>query len=167
MRIIAYQTKIKDNQLVIRESTGDSVKTTKLDNIMSFLMEPYEDTVRVFWDLDLGVAPLLRLFGRTICERLSNNHRAFIRPYSIFYIPRKVFTLKYPSKRLRYSFYHLSQFFDGFPDPKNLMEVQFYGEMLRDSLKRMGMRPTKLISPAGIYKECVMSHLDLPTLWDG
>lgn len=167
MRIVAYQSSLReeDSVVVIEESGGDSIASIDVGDLFGFLLEPYEDTIRVSWDLDSTVSIILRLLGEEKCRRLRAEKRLFIPPFHIFYIPDKLFSVKHiPSKR-QMSLYGLKQYFPDL-DVNNVEEVQMLGVKLLKELEKMGMKPTKLTSPVAIYEECVLSKLDLPGVKD-
>ena len=176
MRILAYKTQVNGNKLVLIESTGEYVHTNNLAELLSFLLEPYEQTIRICWELDATVAPILRLLGERRCKRLYREHKCTLWPEdpaaSIFYIPSKVFSIegiiKHEGKymRNRANLYDLAQYYPELDEPEDLTEVQQLGEKLMYELKKMGLEPTKLTSPVAIYEQCVMSKLDLPKLID-
>ena len=174
MRIIAYRTQVNNGKVQLLESTEEENKPT--DNfyaLLGALLEPYEKTIRVCWELDAIVAPILKLLGEERCGRLHRTHKCRLSPTeSIFYVPGKVFSvdgiirvdnLNYKSKS---SFYGLQQYYPELDEPEDLTGVQALGEKLMYELKKMGLVPSKLTSPVAIYEECVMRRLDLPAVSD-
>lgn len=174
MRIIAYRTLTNNNKVQLLESTGEATEyTDDFNKLLSFLIEPYERTIRVCWELDATVAPILKLLGEARCNRLHKTHKCRLSPTeSIFYVPSKVFSvdgvIRVDGKnyKAKSSLYDLQQYYPGLDEPENLLEVQALGEKLMLELKKMGLVPSKLTSPVAIYEECVMRRLDLPTVAD-
>jgi len=174
VRIIAYRTLTNNGKVQLLESTGEATAFTD-DFFLLFgaLLEPYERTIRVTWELDAIVAPLLKLLGEERCGRLHRTHKCRLSPTEgIFYVPGKVFSidgiirvdnLNYKAKT---SLYDLQQYYPELDEPESLTEIQQLGEKLMYELKKMGLQPSKLTSPVAIYEECVMRRLDLPTVVD-
>ena len=174
MRIIAYKTLVNNSKVQLLESTGEATKfTDDFYELLYFILEPYERTIRITWELDATVAPILKLLGEQRCSRLHRTHKCRLSPAEgIFYVPDKVFSidgiirvdnLNYKTKS---SLYDLAQYYPELDEPEDLIEVQQLGEKLMYELKKMGLQPSKLTSPVAIYEECVMRRLDLPTVVD-
>lgn len=163
MRIIAYGTSIRDDKVLLEESTGEFILDNDVYKLFSFLLEPYEDTLKVCWDLDNTVSVFLRLLGRTACRALQRAKKWREPPWAIFYIPDKVFSVSYG--RNKANLYGLEQYFPELDEP-DLQEVQGLGMKLLGELKKMGLTPTKLTSPVAIYEKNILSHLDLPLVKD-
>ena len=176
MRILAYKTWANDGRVVLLESTGEHEHTNNLFTLFAFLLEPYEKAMRVCWELDTTVAPILKLLGDRRCRRLHETHRCSLYPEdpttSVFYVPGKVFSvegiIKVEGKyyRNKANLYDLAQYYPELDEPEDLTEVQMLGEKLMFELKKMGLEPSKLTSPVAIYEQCVMSKLDLPKVTD-
>ncbi len=175
MRIIAYQTFYnKDNDVVIEESTGETVTSSDSDDLFSFLLNTFDDegtdykhkVIRVCWSLNETVAPLLKLLGEANCKVLWETGKLKLIPYSFFYVADKVFSAENIQAQVRMDLYELQQFFPDVDEPDNLEDIQNYGELLMRALAEMKLFPTKLTSPIGIYEQCVFSHVDLPTVND-
>lgn len=184
MRILAYRTQVNNNKVLLSESTGQYEHSNELDKLLSFLLEPqgnddwqpqHDRCIRVTWELDATVAPLLKLLGERHCTKLHDTHKCYLgRHTEVFYIRGKVFSIDGLVKDLgkptyseaRVSLYDLQQYFSELDEPEDLLEVQMLGEKLLYELKKMGLEPTKLTSPVAIYEECVMRYLDLPAVVD-
>ena len=177
MRILAYKTQTVDNKVLLEESTGDRTLANDLRQLFAFLLEPYEEkNLKVCWELDTTVAPILKLLGRARCVKLHEVHKCSLWPEDpttrIFYVPSKVFSVEgiinYEGKNYKNKsfLYDLAQYFPELDEPENLPMVQSLGEKLLYELKKMGLEPKKLTSPVAIYEECVMRDLDLPVLSD-
>jgi len=165
LRIIAYQTSTREDKVLIEESGGEFVVSKDIDELFAFLLEPYEDTIKVSWDLDSTVSIILRLLGETKCRRLRSTKRLFYPPFHLFYIPDKILSIRHTPTRCKMSLYGLRQYYPDL-DVNNVEEVQMLGVKLLKELEKMGMKPTKLTSPVAIYDECVLSKLDLPGVKD-
>jgi len=166
MRIIAYKTFLRDNKVLLEESGGQFVLSNDPSELFAFLLEPYENSIRVCWELDTTVAPLLRLLGTKVCKSLQSSHKGYLPPFSIFYVPNKVFSITHLPTKVRCQLYELQQYFPELPEPANTDELVMLGQKLIYELKKMSLEPTKLTSPIAIYEECVMSKMNLPKLKD-
>jgi len=175
VRIIAYRSLVNKGKVLLQESTGESVHSNKLDELFGFVLEPqaasdwppqYDKCIRVAWELDSFVAPILKLLGEVKCHRLHQNHKCYCVPFNCFYIPSKIFSVEHIPSKARANFYDLQQYFPELSEPKDLVEVQMLGELLLKELKKMGFEPTKLTSPVAIYEETVLAFLDLPKVGD-
>lgn len=164
MRIVAYKTSTQDGQVFLQESTGENILSSNLDALFSFLLEPYENCLKVCWSLDTTVSSLLRLLGRTACKALRTQKRWHEPPFDVFYIPDKIFSVSHVSGQ-RCNLYGLEQYWPDLEEP-SLEEVQALGMGLLKELHKMGLHPTKLTSPVAIYEESILSKLDLPKLKD-
>ena len=165
MRILSYQTGFEDSKVLIMESGGASVSSGDLDELFSFLLEDYGECLKICWDLDSTVSPLLRMLGRTACMALKSTKKWGYGLFQVFYVGGKVFSLSHASG-LRMSLYGLEQYYPDLDEP-GVEEVQVLGVKLLRELARMGFTDvTKFTSPVAIYEEAILSKLDLPKLRD-
>lgn len=164
MRIMAYQTRTKDGQVLILESGGASLLSNDLDKLWSFLLEDYGDCLKICWDLDATVAPLLRLLGRTACKGLKSTKKWHEGAFHLFYIVGKVWSVSHVSGA-KMNLYGLEQYYPDLDEP-DVEGLQALGMKLLKELNKMGFNPTKLTSPVAIYEEAILSKLDLPKITD-
>jgi hypothetical protein len=163
VRIVAYKTLIQDGKVLLQESGGQFELTNDPIKLFEFLLEDYSPCIKVSWDLDSTVAPILRLLGLEACRQLRKTKRLHYQAFDLFYVPEKTFIIKHPQAKM--SLYHLSQYYPELPEP-DIEMVQKLGENLLKELAKMGMHPTGFTSPIKIYAECIMSKMDLPKLKD-
>lgn len=177
MRVIAYETKSLENGkgILIKESTGEEGRYTQLDTLMGFLFEPmgnsdwkppFDGCLRVCWDLDITVTPILQMLGGDNCLRLSKTHKCRVPPFSFFYAPGKIFAITHIPTKQKVYLYRLSQYYPELEQPATLGDVQALGVKLVQTLKQMGMEPHRLTSPVAIYEDSMLQFLDLPTWAD-
>lgn len=165
LRIMAYQTSIKDGKVLILESGGASLLSNDLEKLWSFLLEDYGGCLKICWDLDGTVAPLLRLLGRTACKGLKSTKKWHEGAFHLFYIVGKVFGVSHVSGA-KCNLYGLEQYYPDLDEP-DVEGLQALGMKLLKELAKMGFpRPTKLTSPVAIYEEAILSKLDLPKITD-
>lgn len=167
MRIIAYESDMQNGKVILRESTGEVLTTSNPDDMLSWLCEPYEDTLRVCWDLDETAAPIIRLLGKDAARQLHDNKKARLLPYSVFYVPAKVFSVRrITTPQILVNLYHLSQYYAELDKP-DLDGVVVLGQRLLEVLRVMGMGDTDtLTSPIAIYERAVLNKLDIPSWRD-
>jgi len=103
--------------------------------------------------LDTTVSLFLRLLGEVQCLKIKNTKRGHIAPFDIFYVPEKVFSVVHIPTRQTCYLYNLEQYYIGYDEPQELIEVQWLGEGVQKELKSMGLEPTKFTSPVAIYEE--------------
>lgn len=166
MRIIAYSSHIQSKKVLIKESTGEFVNSDKLDILFSFLCEPFQDTLRICWNLDETVAPIIQLLGEQKARRLFETTKLYLPPFKLFYIPEKIFLVKHIPSSATCILYNLSQYFPDLEGNQDLETTYQLGILLLSELKKMNIIPTKLTSPVAIYESSVMSKLNLPTWLD-
>jgi len=178
MRIVVYKTVNMPGAVTIVESTGETISSANplelltwliTDEVTEYRMNPgsfRDEFIRVCWSLDDTVAPLLKLLGRPTCKQLLETKRVSTRPFSLFYIPGKIFSYRHVSCPYKLNLYGLDQFFPEEPYQNDIVQVQFYGQYLLKTLKEMGFEPTRLTSPIKVYEQHVLDYLDLPSAWD-
>ena len=178
MRILAYTAKENNKGVRVTESTGEGMVSQSGKAILEWLMSEHladaEDnpklangTVRVCWSLDDTLAPLLKLLGRDVCQKLYETKKCYLAPYNLFYIPSKLFALR--DVRVSYGkieLFDLEQYFPAEPYQDDVGEIWNYGMLLYKALNKMGFYPTRLVSPVKVFEEWVLDHCDLPTGWD-
>ncbi len=178
MRILAYTTKENSIGVNVKESTGEMIMSRDAGVILEWLMSGHladvEDnpklangTVRVCWSLDDTLAPILKLLGRKVCEKLYETKKCYLAPYKLFYIPGKLFALR--DVRVSYGkieLFDLEQYFPAEPYQNNAGQIWNYGMLLYKALNKMGFYPERLVSPVKVFEEWVLDHCDLPTGWD-
>lgn len=173
LRIVAYTSEIIDGKVALSDSELNTITSNNSADLLGFLSESYSDSKReipyyelkVAFDLDVFVAPILKSLGISVCKKLASpSHTYEFDGGSIFYIPSKIFSLDYNGHR---SFiYHLAQYFENTPDPQEPLEIHALASILIETLRDMGMNPRKLTSPVAIYKDCILKHMSIPTIVD-
>lgn len=130
-----------------------------------------EAEYNICWNLDETVALVLKELTERQAEKLEETHKCYFPPYNIFYVPGTVFSANplYRIPKLPF-LYGIDQYYpEASIDAADMEEkywVRLLGIKLVKAVNSMGFYPTKLTSPAGIYDECVLSKLDLPTVYD-
>jgi len=164
IKIVAYTTEVIGNEILIRDSEGEGVQSANVDILLNFLNEPYTDreyfAIKVFWDLDSGLSPVLRKLGIPACKQLAGASHTY---GGLFYIPSKLFRIQ-QEKRLSF-FYHICQYYsDETPDQTDPETIAGMAQNVIDGFKAMGLNPKKLTSPVAIYEKEVLEHMNIPTI---
>ena len=68
--------------ITIRDSAGTEITSADPVAILDFLLRPYPD-MKVVWDVDAFIAPILRLLGLAICRRIVEQHEVTITAHSV------------------------------------------------------------------------------------
>ena len=90
--IKAYEVQQVGQNILIQDSSGHQINSADITAGFDFLLEPCSDTLKVFWDLDAAVAPILRALGLEICRKIAETHKAVFSDddsdvtYSTFYL---------------------------------------------------------------------------------
>jgi hypothetical protein len=177
MKIIGYHSRIANDKVLLQDSSSEAVLSTDLEKLFNFLLEPYDRdpnyreqwgrdpiVVRLTWNLDEFLAPILRLLGERHCRELAETKETRWQDYRLFYIPEKVFSVKYG--RYFAQFYDLSQYYqETIEPPVDAFEVKYLGNKLEEVLGRMNLKPSRWTSPASILGECVLEKMEVPTVW--
>lgn len=166
-KTISFTSELRPNgKVLITQYRQDEIESDSYDDLLKFLLEDWGTAIKICWDLDEFVAPLLRLIGKTPCLRLADNfHKCHLQGgFSLFYILGKMFSVHYG--RYSTTIYSIKQYFPKSEAPETAFDVSALGDYLLDTLHSMGLYPTKLTSPIGIFDECVMSHMTIPTIYD-
>lgn len=161
IKLIAYTVETLGNDILIRDSEGESIKSDNVNDLINFLNEPFPEylAIKVFWDLDTSLAPILRRLGISACRQIAGDTHTY---KNLFYIPSKLFRID-KDGHLSF-FYHLSQYYPDDPEPDDPDIVCGLAQNVIDAFKAMGLNPKKLTSPVAIYESEVLSHMHIPTI---
>jgi hypothetical protein len=173
LRVVAYTSTVINGMVTLENSEEDILSTNNALELIEYLNEKYADPertipyyeIKVAWDLDQFIAPILKCLGVNACKQLAGTTHTFnFNGGSIFYIPGKIFSIDHSGHR---SFiYHLAQYFEEEPEPEDAIGVQAMAQILMDELKKMGLTPLQLTSPVKIYENELLSHMRIPTILD-
>ena len=165
-QIIACQFLQTDSGVLLRDSTPQELLTASPKAALEWLTEEREHVLRVLWDLDSEVAPLLKLLGKDFCQTLHDKGEAILRPYRVKYIPNKLFSIMNMDMGYLAEFYNLSQFLPTYPAPDSLEQLYYWGRMVHKTFHDIGMEATRMVSPANIFDSNVLDRLNVPTWRD-
>jgi hypothetical protein len=161
IKIVAYTVETIGNEILIQDSEGESVQSSNVKDLIFFLNEPFKEylAIKVFWDLDTALAPILRKLGASACKQLASSSHTY---NNLFYIPSKLFRIE-GDGHLSF-FYHLSQYYIDDDEPHDPETIAGMAQNVMEAFKAMGLNPKKLTSPVAIYESEVMSHMNIPTI---
>lgn len=174
--IIAFEAQETEDGILVEDSEGEDVLAKDFDAIAKFLFEDYDDEdrgiehLKVCWDLNEFAEIIFKTLPKDLVEQFNEGQiKVRYQNYTIFYIPSKMLGIDgkirerikgnlYNEERYEMVIYHLKQFC---PDKRivPVEDVKELGMELLVQLKRMGLYPTRLVSPISIYDECVLSKM--------
>lgn len=156
---IAYTSDCSNSGVSIKDSLGGTCSATRddIDLALQFLIYSCAtryppSTLRVAWDLDGFVAPILSLLPENVREQLSSpEHRAQYNQFRLFYIPSKRFCVS--KNHIEATFFDLSQYYPDSLSPQTIRQVQSHADQLVSALAGLGISPpTTLTSPVAIFE---------------
>ena len=142
---------------------GQSPMPMSAEAAIEYLADAPDEELSVCWNLDQTIAPLLKALGKQNCETLYKTGRCFHRPYSIFYIEKKVFGVHRVGAKRKLSLYGIDQFYPENDEPSTVEELQVLAQDVVTALGKMGLEATRLSSAIALYDEQQMRHFSLPT----
>lgn len=155
MRATAYETWTDDNLIGIHTAENKLCISEDVGELLKFLRYSASQTMRVFWDLDSAVAPILRRLPKEVLERLSRfDEQLTYQGHELYYFPGRLFRVG------KARFYGIQDFFGALSDEKTSLEtVQKRALELLDTLDKLGMqRPggepiRKLTAPGAVLED--------------
>jgi len=161
--MLAYKITENNDHVTITESTGDTITSRFLDELLDFMLFAKDPTeFKTFFNLDNAIIPLLQKIESYNLEKLWQTNRCFVRPYSIIYNPHKSFYIVKGAQKAM--FYHIEQYFPDTLEPKTAKEIEILGTQILDELKTIDIYPRRLSSPVAIFDD-IFNDLDLPN-WE-
>lgn len=165
-RVVGYFVEEDKNGIYIQNSKSESVHSKDLGEIFEYLLEEYDYTLKVMWDLDADLAPILRLMGEKALKELAGkDHKTWLKDLrcSIHYIPSKVFTLRYG--RYKAIIFNISQFFPEMDsEPQTAVDVMGAANTILDEFEKLGFVPLTLASPVAVFREHRLRDLNPPKI---
>ncbi len=151
--------------VVVRDAAGAIVGSDDPAVLLEFLRYNRSGVLRVFWDLDESIAPILRLLPQSVLERLSRfDEDLTFEGNQLYYLPERMFRVG------RARFYGMQMFWPtDTPAPRTLDDLQDMADELVSTLERCGMAPSKLTSPIAVWEASPMGqqfYASLPKAYD-
>ncbi|KKN45082.1 hypothetical protein LCGC14_0686640 [marine sediment metagenome] len=166
MKIATYRVTNTSKPSIIIQAGEDrcSLRLDDIGDILHAMLLPCDKGFTgVAWELDATVAPILRLLDIGKLRRLYEFKKTWLRPYSIYYMPGKLFSIKYGAYKM--VIYDLSQYYPEEEEPAPAALLLKANDLIA-ALDTMNLYPQKLTSPVAIYEDAVLKNLSLPTGWD-
>lgn len=149
-KILAFETWSEGDWVGIRSSDGKIIVSQDVVQLLEFMRYSAKGVVRAFWDLDSGIAPILRKLSVPVLTRLSEHDANLsVGGHELYYLPDRSF-------RCGRSRYHsIRQFWSSSePVPSTLEEVQSKADELSATLTDCGMGDFQtLVSPIAVFAE--------------
>ena len=150
-KLLAFDSIQDGKSVTLLNSNGDGISSTNLSDLLHWLA--YSSTggrIRVCWDIDQFIAPVLRLMPRPLLKLLSaNSDDAVYDGDAMWYALHKMF-------RVRKGYYYgIHEFFPSYtPDPSSVMELQERADALSEALDLLGMGDFhKITTPIAVFEQ--------------
>lgn len=165
--VVAHTVEVKDGSLLLECSYAGIVDRFLTDNFyeaIDWLSTYYPNSFYVCWNLADFAESLFKLLPP---NAKKDGNRIYAGDTKIFYVDRMLGINR--RKHASGNFYHesdinlygIDKFFD-YESPANVVEVEAIGNRTLKTLDRMGLNPSKLTSPAGVYAE-ELDNYTMPT----
>ena len=182
MGIIAFANERIGNKIFIADSRGEDTLDNKLGKLLEFLLEDYDEPgnnqsyIKCVWDLHKFSELLFKLMGDDGQKLLMEGGKVRLGDFKLFYVPTKILGITckvrekikgnfYQENVYEANIYGLRQYYPN-AKPETVYDVAGLGYDLLATFGRMGLYPSKLTSPVGVYEECVLRKMRLPTIFD-
>ena len=159
--MLAYQIKTQDNKVTIRDSGGQGIQSNDPSEILNYLLGAPEG-FNIVWNIDLFVAPILKLLGTERIRELFEVGKTYLEPYSIIYNQGKSLCVRVGGQKAIY--YYIEQYYKDEPEP-DLNGLITKTKYMLDELSKLGIYPKKLTSPVAMLEE-LFDRLNLPNYED-
>ena len=166
IKVVAYQSKAIDNKVLVEDSECKSILTDNTNELLQFLVTDYSNKANKIWDvkvsfdLDVFITPILKLLGLEVCKALASPTHEY---KGIFYIPSKILRLDINGHKSY--FYHLQQYYPDLLDDE-LQNVVKKTQNIMDALQSINMGSLSLTSPIAVYEKQMLDKLNLPSIID-
>ncbi len=158
----SFSSCILNSKIEIRCSDRTGIATDNLDELFAYLVSKQEG-FNICWDVDVFVAPILKVLSIQQVEDLFNSGRISIGKHTIIYNQGKSLRISLSYKNAA-SFYWIKQYYQEDEEP-SLDDIKVKGEIIITELAKIGINPKKLTSSVAIF-ENIFDQLNLPTYKD-
>jgi len=180
MNSVALRTEERNGRVYIEDTEEEPLLSRKPDELFGFMLEPYEKTIKVVWDVRGFIKPVLDLLPDDMAKKLVQGDRIEFEGFRIWLGQTRhgnILGVSYKEyKHIRgnihernvydQDIFELKQYFPGESEPTNLYGIKEKGDYILTVLEKMGLNPTRLTSAAAIYQECVLDKMPIPTIWN-
>lgn len=149
-KVTVYESWSSGGQVGLRHSAGGVTVSSDAGTLLKFLRYSASQTMRVSFDLDEFIAPILRLLPLDILQRLVDRDKSLTyQGHELFYYPERIFRVG------KSRFYGLLEFWSDPPSDKPSMEqTQGFVAGLMATLGQLNMTPViKLTSPVAVFQD--------------
>jgi len=184
MKIIAYKTAKEGKRVRVVNSAGFDYASDDAAELLTAIVDSNPpDTIALVWDTKTFWQPIFGLLPAAEVAKLADGKAGKIpgqlhwlrlwwgitrraRVIGIRYVKREAIKGNiYNEKRAELEISELKQYYDPRDEP-DLAETAKLGDEVLSTLAGMGLRPTTLISAIGVYTECVLDKLPIPTIYN-
>lgn len=180
MNAVVLRTEKRNGKVYIEDTKEEPLSSQDPAELFGFMLEPYEKTVKVVWDIREFIKPVLSCLPSDMAKKLIQGNRIEFDGFRIWLGQTRhgnILGVSYKElKKIRGNTYQrnvydtdifeLKQYFLGEPEPSGINGIKDKGDYLLSVLARMGLNPTRLTSAAAIYQECVLDKMPIPTVWN-
>ncbi len=149
--VTAYESFANSDGLVgIRNSAGKWRKSSDAGGLLHYLRYSSGESIRVVWDLDGFIAPVLRCLPEDVLERLSKFEGDLtFQTHELYYLPGRMFRVG----KARY--YGIRDYWGALTDEKPSLDVvRARAVELIDALGKIGLpNPRKLTSAIAVFED--------------
>ncbi len=149
--VIAYESfSNPDGQVGIRNSDGKYRKSYDAGGLLHYLRYSSGESIRVVWDLDGFIAPVLRCLPEDVLDRLSKfDGDLTFQTHELYYLPGRMFRVG----KARY--YGIRDYWGALTDERPSLDVvKARAVELVDALGKVGLPdPRKLTSAIAVFED--------------
>jgi hypothetical protein len=178
--ILAVQSAESNGGVLITSSLGHSFTSSDPVEVLAYLAKLLKDNQFIItWEMNSFLTPIFKILPPEVKEKLNSGERAIWDRFRLFYGvgKGKFFGVNfkerihdhdnlYNENKYDTTIYELKTFFPGRIKPADIAETARFGMDLLKTIDSMGMRPSKLTSPAAIYEECILRLMPIPTIYN-
>ena len=155
MRATAYESWVDDNLVGIHTAEDKVCASADIGELLKFLRYSASQTIRVTWNMDEFMAPILRRLPAEILERLSKfDNELTYQGHELYYLPDRMFRVG------KSRFYGIRDFWGAPSDEKPTLEkvqkraIELLNTLDAFGLQRPGDQPIrKLTSPIAVFED--------------
>lgn len=153
MKVIGYH--ISENGII----SSDNEEFKASDECFEWLLKPKPDAIRMLYHIEYNVANLLRMarIGKEAGRELLYTTSLIVRPYTLRYVPGKLFSIK---RKGAFAYFSNAGQYSSFPsewltrDARELaLKAQEVGYKALDALRELGIEATSLTNPYRAYEK--------------
>ena len=173
--IVVLESHKSGREVNITDSEGYSITSKDPSDLFEVITYPYDDAIKVVWDMEAFLNPFLALLPKELVVNLSNGEKVFYNGTKLYWGVGKgqLFGVNY-KRHIKGNFYEegqdetIYQLKTFFPNetPDSLNDVKSKAELLLRTLNGMGLRPKRLTSCASIISETILRKMYLPNIFN-